>query len=293
MSPRQRPTLPDLSLQHPATFKLSSQDPAATPRVKDKEQGAAALSATLAELWKLQAKLYADGRYALLLVLQGMDGAGKDSLIQHVMSGVNPQGCRVVSFKAPTETELKHDFLWRCARELPGRGEIGIFNRSYYEEVVAVRVHPEWLERQHLPQPRARQRLWEARLTQINAFEHYLTQNGIVVVKCFLHISRAEQKRRLLDRIERPEKNWKMRAEDVTERSHWDEFQKAYQAAFRRTHTDWAPWHILPADHKWYARLAAAQILVKTLKDLDLQYPRPTAGQRHDLSQARRRLLAE
>jgi PPK2 family polyphosphate:nucleotide phosphotransferase len=233
-----------------------------------------------------QDMLYAQNRHALLIVLQAMDAAGKDSTIKHVMSGVNPQGCQVFSFKAPSQEELDHDFLWRAAKALPERGRIGIFNRSYYEEVLVVRVHPELLKRQRLPALDLKH-IWRQRFEQINQFEKYLTATGTVILKFFLHISKEQQRQRFLRRIDEAEKNWKFSAADVHERAFWDEYMRAYADAFNHTSTEWAPWHIIPADHKWFTRVAVAAVICATLKKLDLCYPTITPTEREELQKAK------
>jgi len=240
-----------------------------------------------------QDKLYAESRRALLLVFQAMDAAGKDSTIKHVMSGVNPQGCQVFSFKQPSTEELDHDFLWRTTRCLPERGRIGIFNRSYYEEVLVVRVHPELLQRQQLPPELVTKRLWDDRLADIAAFERYLARNGVIILKFFLNVSRKEQKRRFLDRLDVAEKNWKFSAADVKERGHWNDYMKAYDAAIRATATKHAPWFVVPADNKWYTRLVVAATIVDALERQGLAYPQVDAAKRRELAAARAALLKE
>jgi PPK2 family polyphosphate:nucleotide phosphotransferase len=236
--------------------------------------------------------LYADRRRALLLVFQAMDAAGKDSTIKHVMSGINPQGCQVYSFKAPSEEELNHDFLWRSAKCVPERGRIGIFNRSYYEEVLVVRVHPEFLERQRLPPALVTKHIWTQRFHDVRAFERYLTHNGIVVLKFFLYVSKKEQRERLLARLEEPEKNWKFSAADLQERSRWDDYMTAYTDAIRHTAAEYAPWYVVPADHKWFTRLVVAEAIVDTLERLNLHYPEVPEAKRKELAKLRRRLLS-
>ena len=268
-------------------IRLSACDPGATGKLKDKEEAAGRLESGVRELAELQDVLYAQGTYALLIMFQAMDAAGKDGAIKHVMSGVNPQGCHVVSFKSPSTEELGHDYLWRCAKELPSRGGIGIFNRSYYEEVLVTRVHPELLHRQNIPKHLLDKDIWKRRYEQINNFEKYLTGNGFVILKFFLHLSRKEQKKRFLERIEKPEKNWKFSAADVQERAHWSEYMKAYEDAFDHTNTSWAPWHIIPADKKWFTRLAVADTIVSMLRSLHLQYPTVPADHKDLLLKAR------
>ncbi|MBD1918506.1 MULTISPECIES: polyphosphate kinase 2 family protein [Cyanophyceae] len=231
------------------------------------------LQQSVEELSSYQNVLYAQNTYALLLIFQAMDAAGKDSTIKHVMSGVNPQGCQVFSFKQPSSEELDHDYLWRSFKALPERGNIGIFNRSYYEEVLIVRVHPALLDQQQLPQSTLGKDIWQQRFEEINNFEKYLVNNGIVVMKFFLNVSKEEQKKRFLERIDRPEKNWKFSIADVQERGHWKDYMAAYEGTFTHTSTDWAPWHIIPADNKWFTRLAVASLVCQKLKSLNLAFP--------------------
>jgi len=259
----------------------------------DKEQLQARLAEVTERLGELQERLYAQDHWAVLVILQGMDAAGKDGVVKHVLSGVNPGGCQVFSFKAPSEEELDHDFLWRAARALPERGRIGIFNRSYYEEAVTVRVHPEFLARQRLPKRCVGASLWDERLEDMAAFERYLDRNGVLVRKFFLHVSRAEQKRRFLERIDRPEKHWKFNARDVAERAHWDEYQQHWSEAIARTSRACAPWTVVPADRKWFARLVVAETLVASLAELELDFPKLDETRRAELAAARRTLEAE
>jgi PPK2 family polyphosphate:nucleotide phosphotransferase len=251
------------------------------------------LDRSLAELSKKQELLYADDRFSLLIVLQAMDAAGKDGTIRHVMSGINPQGCQVYSFKQPSAEELDHTFLWRCMTRLPERGRIGIFNRSYYEDVLVVRVHPELLEARRLPNEKIGKKFWQARFDDINNFEHHLVRNGTVVLKFYLHVSKDAQKARFLERLTTPEKNWKFSVTDVAERAFWDQYQEAYEQVFTHTSTDWAPWHIIPADHKWAARAMIADIISTTIANLDLSYPKVSAEQRAAMEVARKRLEQE
>jgi PPK2 family polyphosphate:nucleotide phosphotransferase len=244
-------------------------------------------------LAEYQDKLYAQNTYAMLIILQAMDAAGKDGTIKHVMSGLNPQGCQVYSFKAPSAQELDHDYLWRSFRTLPERGRIGIFNRSYYEEVLVVRVHPELLDKQQIPADIRTKNIWKQRFDDINALEKYLVNNGIVVLKFFLHLSKQEQKKRFLKRIDRPEKNWKFSAADARERQFWDHYMEAYEDAFNHTSTPWAPWYIIPADHKWFTRLAVAAVIYTKMRDLSPQYPTVTDQQRSQLLEARKLLETE
>jgi PPK2 family polyphosphate:nucleotide phosphotransferase len=282
-------------------FRLKDRDTgwAQTKELKElgkdeiKERARTLLDQNLAELTAAQNLLYADDRYALLIVLQAMDAAGKDGTIRHVMSGVNPQGCQVFSFKKPSAEELDHNFLWRYMRSLPERGRIGIFNRSYYEDVLVVRVHPEILDGQKLPDGKRGKSFWESRYADINAFEQHLVRNGTKIIKFFLNVSKKEQKRRFLERLDRPEKNWKFSPSDLTERDFWDDYQDAYEAALTATSTEWAPWYVVPADHKWATRAIVADIITTTLRSLDLRYPEPTAGQRALLKEARKKLGGE
>ena len=256
------------------------------PRAKELLQRGVSLMA------EYQDRLYAQDRWAVLLVFQAMDAAGKDSAIKHVMSGINPQGCQVHSFKAPTSTELDHDYLWRCSRALPERGRIGIFNRSYYEEVLVVRVHPELLAHQKLPPGAVTRGIWKERFEDIASYERYLSRNGIALCKFFLNVSRDEQKQRFLDRLDQPEKNWKFSESDVRERQHWDAYMKAYEEAIRHTAAPHAPWYVVPADKKWFTRLAVAAAIIDTLDSLDLRYPEVGPERREELAVARRELLA-
>jgi len=237
--------------------------------------------------------LYARDSWSLLLIFQAMDAAGKDSTIKHVMSGVNPQGCQVVSFKQPSPEELDHDFMWRCAKHLPERGRIGIFNRSYYEEVLVVRVHPEILKRQKLPSPLVGKRIWDERLADIADFEDYLTRQGTKILKFFLHVSRKEQKKRFLDRLEEPEKNWKFSASDVEERKFWGDYMDAFEEAIRATASKHAPWFIVPADNKWFTRLVVAAAIVDAMESLGLAYPKVDAAKKKEFAAARAALSRE
>jgi PPK2 family polyphosphate:nucleotide phosphotransferase len=272
---------------------LERFDTASTGSFKSKKDALKKLRTDVERMSVLQDVLYAHNVQALLLIFQAMDAAGKDSAIKHVMSGVNPQGCQVTSFKAPSAEELDHDYLWRCAKRLPERGRIGIFNRSYYEEVLVVRVHPELLKAQKLPNGDDLDALWNQRFEEINNFEKYIAANGIIPLKFFLHVSKAEQKRRFLKRINTPEKNWKFDAGDVRERGFWKQYMKAYEELFRRTSTPWAPWYIIPADHKWYTRVVVADIVVRTLEALKLRYPEPAPKHRKELIDSKRLLESE
>jgi PPK2 family polyphosphate:nucleotide phosphotransferase len=268
-------------------------DPAYDPLHLDKDKSKGLLEQGIQLLAETQDKLYAQDRYSVLIILQAMDAAGKDGIIKHVMSGLNPQGCQVYSFKAPSAEELDHDYLWRCSKALPERGRIGIFNRSYYEEVLVARVHPEILDRQKLPPECKGKGIWKRRFDEINNFEKYLVDNGTVVLKFFLNVSREEQKRRFLARIEQPEKNWKFSAADVKERQYWDEYQAAYADCFEHTSTDCAPWYVIPADSKSFARLAVAGAISYRLKKLGLDYPTVSKEQYEQLAEAKAVLEAE
>ena len=246
-----------------------------------------------AALSELQEKLYAQDRWSLLLVFQAMDAAGKDSTIKHVMSGVNPQGCQVTSFKVPSQEELDHDFMWRTTKALPERGRIGIFNRSYYEEVLVVRVHPELLERQRLPGSLVGRRIWRERCEDIASFERYLSRNGTVVLKFFLHVSRDEQRKRFLERLDEPEKHWKFSLADVEERRHWEAYMAAYEDMVRRTAAPHAPWYVVPADHKWFTRLIVAAAVVGTLRGLGLAFPAVDDAKAGELARAREALAGD
>jgi PPK2 family polyphosphate:nucleotide phosphotransferase len=258
-----------------------------------KARAKAILEKNLEELAEAQERLWADDRYAVLVVLQALDAAGKDGTIKHVMSGMNPQGCQVFSFRKPSAEELDHNFLWRYMKCLPERGRIGIFNRSYYEDVLVVKVHPELLTHQKLPPGKQGQAFWQARYEDINAFERHLVRNGTIILKFFLNVSKQEQKRRFLERLENPEKHWKFSASDLAERGFWDQYMEAYEDALSATSTDWAPWYIIPADHKWGTRAVVANLLTTTMRGLDLRYPEVTAAQHQDLEQARTQLEQE
>jgi PPK2 family polyphosphate:nucleotide phosphotransferase len=275
-------------------FRLASIDPDDTGGVKlDKEEAEALLSADRKLLATLQERLYAQNRWAILVILQGLDTAGKDGVIEHVMGGVNPQGCEVHAFKAPSTEELAHDFLWRASVRLPQRGHIGIFNRSYYEEVLVVRVHPELLERQNLPADLTGKDLWKERFKDIRAFERHLARSGVVVLKFFLHVSKEEQRKRLLDRIEEPAKRWKFSMGDIAERKLRDDYMGAYEDMIRATSRPQAPWYVVPADHKWFARLVVATALVEALERIDPQPPTISGAALEELERVRSALLAE
>jgi PPK2 family polyphosphate:nucleotide phosphotransferase len=256
-----------------------------------KERSNQVLQQNLADLTQIQQMLYADDRYSLLIVFQAMDAAGKDGTIKHVMSGVNPQGCQVFSFKKPSSEDLDHNFLWRYTKCLPERGRIGIFNRSYYEDVLVVKVHPELL--QNLPDGKRGKSFWKDRYEDINSFEHHLQRNGTVILKFFLNVSKKEQKKRFLERLERPEKNWKFSDSDLAEREHWDDYMEAYENAINATSTEWAPWYIIPADNKWVTRALVADIITSTLRDLDLKFPKVSQTQLEILTEARKKLESE
>jgi PPK2 family polyphosphate:nucleotide phosphotransferase len=274
-------------------IRLQDRDPDWTASITDEDHAEALLADGVQRLARQQDVLYAENTRCLLLIFQAMDAAGKDGTIRHVMSGVNPQGCQVFNFKAPSAEERDHTYLWRSMKALPERGRIGIHNRSYYEEVVVTRVHKALLDAQQLPADLKDKGIWKRRFREINDFERYLTDNGVVVLKFFLHVSKREQKKRLLARIDESDKNWKMSVHDVAERAHWDAYMRAYEDVFTHTSTETAPWYIVPADHKWFTRLAVAEIIAATLEDLDLQYPQVGAAQRAELLEARRRLVAE
>jgi len=278
----------------PDRFRLKDFDPAETLDYtsEDKPRASEALTNGIEALAELQDKLYAQDTWGLLLIFQAMDAAGKDGAIKHVMSGVNPQGCQVVSFKQPSREELDHDYLWRAARQLPERGRIGIFNRSYYEETLVVRVHPEILESQNLPPEVVTKDIWKERYKDIRQFERYLTRNGTLVRKFFLHVSKQEQKKRFLERLQNPTKNWKFSIADLKERSWWKEYQEAYEETIRNTATPEAPWTIVPADNKWFARVVVAASIIEALDGLNLSYPKVSKAQRKELAAAKRALLA-
>jgi PPK2 family polyphosphate:nucleotide phosphotransferase len=274
-------------------FRLADHDPRDTGSVASKERAQKQLARGIERLRDAQERLYADDRWAVLLIFQAMDAAGKDGAIEHVMTGVNPQGCQVFSFKAPSDEELDHDYMWRTSKNLPERGRIGIFNRSYYEEVLVARVHPEILERQKLPTRLVTRNIWKHRFEDIADFERYLTRNGVVVLKFFLHVSKEEQQRRFLARIEDPSKQWKFSGADVRERGHWDEYMRAYDDMIRHTATAHAPWYVVPADNKWYTRLVVADAVVEALDELHLAFPRVGVEKKTELAEAKRLLEKE
>jgi len=273
--------------------RLSDFDPRFTGKFRQKEDAREKLATDIDQLAKYQDILYAQDTKALLVIFQALDAAGKDSVIKHVMSGVNPQGTEVYSFKAPSAEELDHDYLWRCHRAIPERGRIGIFNRSYYEEVLVLRVHPEFLQAQKLPSKSMKKDIWQWRFDQINDFERYLVRNGIEIIKFFLNVSKEEQRQRFLARLNTPEKNWKFSLSDVQERGHWDDYHEAFEDVFRHTSTKWAPWYIIPADHKWFTHVAVADIIVAKLKSMDLKYPSVSKARLKELDRARKILENE
>lgn len=274
-------------------IRLADYDTTYTGNFHNKKDAGQKLEDDIQELQELQDMFYAQDNYALLIILQAPDAAGKDGIVKHVMSGVNPQGCQVFSFKKPSDEELDHDFLWRCMKRLPERGRFGIFNRSYYEEVLVVRVHPTILEGQKLPPSRLGPDIWQNRFEDINNFEKYLVRNGVIILKFFLHLSKEEQKERFLARLDEPDKNWKFSMADAQERGHWDKYQAAYEDCFNHTSTAWAPWHIIPADQKWFSRAAIADVIVSKLKSLNLAYPTVDDAQKAKLDLAREALLNE
>jgi PPK2 family polyphosphate:nucleotide phosphotransferase len=284
--------LENYRVDKPDRFRLASVDCADTGNV-DKDAAGAMLADEVKQLSDLQERLYANHRWAVLIVLQGMDAAGKDSVVAHVMSGVNPQGCDVHSFKAPNAEELDHDFLWRTTTRLPARGRIGIFNRSYYEDVLVVRVHPELLERQNIPRTLVGKHIWEERFQDIRAFEHHLARSGTLVLKFFLHVSKEEQRRRFLDRLEQPAKRWKFSMDDVNERKRWDDYMAVYQDMIRATSRPTAPWYVVPADHKWFTRLVVATAVIEALESLDLSYPKIGTAGLKEMRKVRAALQAE
>jgi PPK2 family polyphosphate:nucleotide phosphotransferase len=276
-------------------FRLKDHDPGDTHDLKseDKPEAKRLTSEGVVLLSEMQDKLYAQSNWGLLLIFQAMDAAGKDSTIKHVMSGVNPQGVEVHAFKEPSSGELAHDFLWRTNRCLPARGKIGIFNRSYYEEVLVVRVHPELLEKEKIPKEFRADHFWKHRYEDINAFEKYLTRNGIAIRKFFLNVSKKEQKQRFLERLDNPKKNWKFSAADVKERKCWDEYQTAYEKMIRNTASEHAPWVVVPADNKWFSRLLVVATVVDALSEMKLEYPKISEGQLAELKAARKELVKE
>jgi PPK2 family polyphosphate:nucleotide phosphotransferase len=286
-------------IQPGAKFRLKDHDPGwdgddKVPKAQRKKLAEELLTQDVSALAEAQELLYADDSWSLLVIFQAMDAAGKDGTIKHVMSGVNPQGCQVYSFKHPSAEELDHTFLWRCMKALPERGRIGIFNRSYYEEVLIVKVHPEMIGAQRIPGAEAKSnKFWEHRYDDINEFERHLTRNGTAIVKFFLNVSKVEQKQRFLDRINEPEKHWKFSAGDVAEREHWDAYMKAYEECISATSTKSAPWYVIPADHKWVSRALVAAILTDTIRSLDLKWPKVSEAQKKAIEQAKKKLEGE
>lgn len=279
-------------------LRLADHDPSwagdqSMPKAKRKKLAESLLTEDVSALAKAQELLYASDTWSILLVFQALDAAGKDSTIKHVMSGINPQGCQVHSFKQPSSEELDHNFLWRCMRALPERGRIGIFNRSYYEEVLVVRVHPELIAAQRLPKAKVNKQFWEQRYEDINHFEQHLVRNGTVILKFFLNVSKQEQRKRFLERLNNPEKYWKFSHADLVERDYWDKYQEAYEQALGATSTKWAPWYVIPADHKWVTRALVATILTRTLESLEMRFPEIPPGKLDDIEHARKVLEAE
>ena len=277
-------------------FRLKDVDPDDTldfTKEADKPKAKEALAMGVTALAELQDKLYAQDKWAVLLIFQAMDAAGKDGAIKHVLSGINPQGCQVYSFKSPSSEDLDHDYLWRCMKDLPNRGQIGIFNRSYYEEVLVVRVHPEFLAKQKLPPKLVGKNIWEERFEDIRNFEQYLSRNGVVVRKFFLNVSKKEQKRRFLDRIDDPQKNWKFSSNDAAERDFWDDYMEAYEEMIQETATKEAPWYVVPADNKWFTRVVVAAAVIETLASLDLAYPKVDEGKLKELAAAKKKLVGK
>jgi PPK2 family polyphosphate:nucleotide phosphotransferase len=277
-------------------FRLKDVDPNDTlefTKEADKPRAKEALAMGVTALADLQDKLYAQDKWAVLLIFQAMDAAGKDGAIKHVMSGVNPQGCKVYSFKSPSAEDLDHDYLWRCMKNLPNRGEIGIFNRSYYEEVLVVRVHPAFLAKQKLPPQLMGKKIWEQRFEDIRNFEQYLARNGVVARKFFLHVSKREQKKRFLDRIDDSHKNWKFSSNDANERDFWDDYMEAYEEMIQETATKDSPWYVVPADNKWFTRVVVAAAVIETLDSLDLAYPKVDEGKLKELAAAKKKLLSK
>jgi PPK2 family polyphosphate:nucleotide phosphotransferase len=275
-------------VEHSKKFRLKDHDPAETAGLRSHEHAQTLLAKGIARMAELQDKLYAQDRWAVLLIFQGMDAAGKDGAVRHVMNGINPQGCQVYSFKTPSTEELDHDYLWRSMKCLPERGRIGIFNRSYYEEVLIVRVHPQVLASERIPGPLVTKNIWQERFEDIRSCERYLSRNGLVIRKFFLNVSRKEQKKRFLDRLQRPEKNWKFSTADLHEREHWDEYMQAYEEMIANTSTPQSPWFVIPADNKWFTRLAVAAAIVDTLEGLNLSYPKMDAQKKKQLEEARK-----
>jgi PPK2 family polyphosphate:nucleotide phosphotransferase len=286
------PFIQPFTVASPQNFRLKQIDPGEKGGL-DKEKAESILDANRARMSELQERLYAENRWSVLIIFQGMDAAGKDSAVEHVMRGINPQGCEVHSFKVPTSKELDHDFLWRSTVALPERGRIGIFNRSYYEELTVVRVHPEVLAKQRIPTKLVTKNVWRERFEDITAFERYIARNGTLVLKFFLHVSKDEQRQRFLDRLEEPAKWWKFSMGDITERALWDKYQAAYQDAIRHTSTPHAPWHVVPADYKWFARVVISSTIVSALETLDPKFPKVDKSQSPEYEKIRKALLAD
>jgi PPK2 family polyphosphate:nucleotide phosphotransferase len=280
-------------IEHGKDFRLKDFDPEDTGKLHSKDRALELLEKGIAQMAELQNKLYAGDCWALLIIFQAMDAAGKDGAVQHVMSGVNPQGCQVYSFKTPSSEELNHDYLWRTMQRVPERGHIGIFNRSYYEEVLVVRVHPAVLHTERIPPSLLGKNLWEERYEDIGAFERYLARNGVVVRKFFLNLSKNEQKKRFLERLDTPQKNWKFSAGDIHEREYWDDYMHAYEEMIRGTSSKQAPWYVVPADNKWFTRVVVAAAIVETLEELNLAYPKLDPKERKPLAEARASLLGK
>jgi PPK2 family polyphosphate:nucleotide phosphotransferase len=281
------------AVSDPKNFRLKHFDPGDTQGLESKAEADEHLSKNIQELSDMQEKLYAQDRWSVLLVLQAMDAAGKDSCIRHVMSGVNPQGCEVSAFKQPSTEELSHDYLWRASQRLPRRGWIGIFNRSYYEEVLVVRVHSQLLERERIPPPLVTKKIWKERFEDINGFERMLVRNGTIIRKIYLNVSKQEQRSRFLKRLDEPEKNWKFQESDVREREHWTGYMAAYEDMIAHTATNHAPWYIVPADHKWFTHLVVSAVIVEAITELRLSYPRMDKARRKEIQTARKLLLQE
>ena len=293
MSKSARELVTPYRIKDGSSFRITDIDPRDHGSVRSEARAVELLQQGVSRLSTLQDRLYAQDRWAVLVILQAMDAAGKDGVIKHVMSGVNPQGCEVTSFKAPSPEELDHDYLWRAMRQMPQRGRIGIFNRSYYEEVLVVRVHTNLLQQEKIPSSLVGKRIWKERFEDMNALERYLTRNGILVLKFFLHLSKKEQTRRFLRRVNDPQRNWKFSENDVKERQYWDDYMAAYEDMIRHTATDEAPWHVVPADHKWFTRLGVAETIVEALEGMHLRYPTVDADRRQELDVARTTLMGK
>lgn len=283
----------DFRVSHGKSFRLKDFDPADTRGLHLKEQADELLQQSVLRMQEMQDRLYAQDQWSLLLIFQAMDAAGKDGVIKHVMSGVNPQGCQVSSFKQPTQAEIDHDFLWRTTLRLPARGDIGVFNRSYYEEVLVVRVHPEFLVKQRLPEKLNGKKIWKERFEDIRNFEQHLARNGTVIRKFFLNVSQEEQRRRFLARLGDPDKNWKFSEADVHERKYWDNYMNAYEDMIRHTASPDAPWYVVPADHKWFMHIMVSAVMIATLESLDLAYPRVDKTRLQELQRTRKSLEGE